>query len=264
MNRDFSYRYYEHLLKEACRSRYPALMSEAESVLRNSPKSIFFRHDVDFDLGKALQMAEIENSQGVRATYFVMSNAPVYSLQDQGNLERIGKIHDLGHEIGLHFDSKTARDSGVQVSLLSNEIDDACRDLEAATDIPVHSFSFHRPWSGLGKELLIEGRINAHAQELSEEYCSDSRGMFRWGHPLDKFREAPDGRPIQFLTHPIWWADESKEPEDALEEYFLEKTKNFSPMEKLRFDKEMRSHVPNVIRRGFIEVLYEKHSSLQH
>lgn len=75
------------------------------------------RHDVDHDLEKALAMAKVETSLGIRATYYLLPPGDYDKIENYyGHLEgkrlvqsaRLAEVAceivDLGHEIGLHND----------------------------------------------------------------------------------------------------------------------------------------------------------------
>jgi len=51
------------------------------------------RHDVDVDVGAALEMAKVEKSLGVSSTYFLMLRPPVYNLMSRHNHQAVKKIH---------------------------------------------------------------------------------------------------------------------------------------------------------------------------
>lgn len=79
------------------------------------------RHDVDFSILNAIQMAIVEERQGVQSTYFVLhpNNMDIKSNY-YGHIEGNKIVHhpdfisccktiiDLGHEIGIHNDLVTA------------------------------------------------------------------------------------------------------------------------------------------------------------
>ena len=62
------------------------------------------RHDVDADLGAAVELARIEQRVGVQATYFCMLRSPLYNVFGRRNVELVHELVSLGHEIGLHYD----------------------------------------------------------------------------------------------------------------------------------------------------------------
>ncbi len=67
-------------------------------------KCVILRHDVDYDLKKTIQMAELENKNGVSATYFVLATSGFYNVMSKESKKVIGYLQSLGHKIGLHFD----------------------------------------------------------------------------------------------------------------------------------------------------------------
>lgn len=169
--------------------------------------NLILRHDVDFDLGQAVLMAEREAGLGVRATYFVLLRTEFYNPFSEAGAAAARRLCELGHDVGLHFDAGTSdradRDLGEAVSC-------ECGILEQVIGRAVGAFSFHRPRPALLDEVLeVPGRINAYAPRFFREmgYCSDSRGAWHYGHPLDH-GAVREGRALQLLTHPIWWCSE--------------------------------------------------------
>lgn len=73
------------------------------SSLHNNPDGNglrALRHDVDYDLDIALEMAHREHEHGARATYYVL---PTTSYWDDPRLvEKCLQLQDYGHEVGLH------------------------------------------------------------------------------------------------------------------------------------------------------------------
>ena len=47
--------------------------------LRKSKKFLILRHDVDFSLDYALQMAQKEAQNKIRSTYFILLHSPFYN-----------------------------------------------------------------------------------------------------------------------------------------------------------------------------------------
>jgi hypothetical protein len=64
------------------------------------------RHDIDYDMEKAVKMARLEYDNGISSTYFVLPSAPYFRCSEvfARILDRIGS---MGHEIGLHNDFLT-------------------------------------------------------------------------------------------------------------------------------------------------------------
>lgn len=96
-------------------------------------KFVILRHDVDEIAGNALQMAKLEHSLGIRATYY-------FRIVKQSNkAEIIKKIADMGHEIGYHYED---------LSLCKGNVSDAIRHFEKQlvyfrTYYPVKTICMH-------------------------------------------------------------------------------------------------------------------------
>ena len=64
------------------------------------------RHDCERDLNKAYKLSKIENSLGIKSTYFVRTHSEWYNLSQPEEWNLLNKIINLGHEIGLHYEPK--------------------------------------------------------------------------------------------------------------------------------------------------------------
>jgi hypothetical protein len=165
------------------------------------------RHDVDFDLDAAREMAQIEAELGVMSTYFFMVTTDHYNVFSAKSRQTIEEIVRLGHRIGLHFDEmaypslKTPSDYSASIGQESNFLAHAVR-------APVDAVSLHRP-----SPLVLEGDpqisgslLNSYDRRLRgvADYVSDSGGRWRHGHPLNResFRMRS---PLHILIHPVWW-----------------------------------------------------------
>lgn len=86
-------------------------------------KPVILRHDIDFDPIAALAMAELESSEGVRSTYFVLLRTDFYNPLERGNVERLREIARLGHDIGLHYDETQYEDGDDAIAAIQREAD---------------------------------------------------------------------------------------------------------------------------------------------
>ncbi len=252
---DFGYSYFRRIL-QAIKSNFERhLLAEGAEILHTlepgRPKLIL-RHDVDVSLRKALRMAEIEHECGISATYMVMTNSPLYSVNDKTSRDILRQLITMGHEVALHFDPDTdERKSGCELNAVEAKIATACKHLEQITNQPVLSISFHRPMPQfLRGSLFVAGRVNAYARELMDWYLSDSKGYWREGEPLPKLLR-PDKPLLQLLIHPFWWGDVHSSPEDRLQEFFATETQRQSRQYVEAFDADLAKTVPAVQRRGF-------------
>ncbi|MGE4218185.1 MAG: hypothetical protein AB7G39_01960 [Alphaproteobacteria bacterium] len=167
-------------------------------------RHLILRHDVDMSLAAALAMAETEHRLGVRAIYFVLLRSELYNPLSAQGTAAIRRLIDMGHGLGLHLDASLYADDADQLETAARAEIDA---LEAVAATPVDAISFHRPAKALlGLARTLAGRPHAYHPRFFSEmgYCSDSRGAWHHGHPLDH-PAVQEGRALQLLTHPIWW-----------------------------------------------------------
>lgn len=204
----FSYAEYRNLLDALRRER--ACLSFGDFRDNDPPpRYLILRHDVDFCLEHAMEMARLEAEMGVRATYFLLPSTPHYNLLAPPNVTRPAELASLGHEVGLHYDLAVIESLG----------GDAFDRLRGQADLlgrlsgqPVRSIAMHNPsLSGEDPFARQDEFVNAYAPAFTREiaYYSDSCGAWR-----DSAFAALTGEPtelpprIQLLIHPILWGAE--------------------------------------------------------
>ncbi|MBF0187429.1 MAG: hypothetical protein HQL50_05845 [Magnetococcales bacterium] len=184
---------------------------------------LILRHDVDFDLERAVAMAEFEQSHGLHACYFVLLRTEFYNIASSTAVAQVRRLAELGHEVGLHFDAAFYPESH---GSLNEAVFQEVEILRLLTGLPIASISLHRPHPSLIENgLQIEPLINTYAETYFKEfgYCSDSNGGWHHGHPL-QHEALQQSRGLQLLTHPIWWVGgEGRTPLETLMTYLDEK-----------------------------------------
>ena len=165
---------------------------------------IVLRHDIDFAPGYSLDMAAMEHAAGVASTYFVLVDGQFYNPLRSDVVRQLRRIHELGHEIGLHF----AISSAVQPDDIGSEIAFRLKVLSAITEVRVRSFSQHDTVNaGLANVMLPPGHYACvDASQVIREhdllYVSDSAMMWR----RYTFETALDeDRNLCLLAHPHSW-----------------------------------------------------------
>jgi len=173
------------------------------TTLRRSTASdqVALRHDIDHDLGVALDLSAVERRYGDRrATYFILHTHP-YCVEPTF-LDRLRRLVDDGHEIGLHLDAIGAWWRG--------ETDDPIGDLARWLDrvrgagIEIVAGAAH------GAKACYEGGFANHwiwSDLRGDDPAAAMHGISAEGIPVDD----PDfdlstGR-HQVLVHPWWWRD---------------------------------------------------------
>ena len=115
--------------------------------LYHQPESdnlVALRHDIDYDLDLALEMAFWERENHCRATYYLLNTAKYW--KDPLFLEKCLQLMDFGHEVGLHVNVLTEwmaglvtdirdhvlqllaplREAGIRISGISTHGDNSC------------------------------------------------------------------------------------------------------------------------------------------
>src|SRR5262245_6342071 len=94
---------YAHILRAALAHNYT--IGPCCRALSAAKPAMFLRHDVDFSLDFALEMAQIESEMSICSTYFVMPTNDYYNVYSKRGRDVLRSLVSLGHEVGLHWDS---------------------------------------------------------------------------------------------------------------------------------------------------------------
>lgn len=208
MTADFTTAGYAALLTAFRERGYEARGYDAAEPHR---RHLILRHDLDMSIEAALPIAAIEAEARVKATYFVLLRSEMYNVQSAASVRALASIAGQGHDIGLHHDASLYADDD---DALQQAAAAECAMLELVLQRPITMISFHRPAPRLqGYAGRLAGRRHAYEPRFFSDmgYCSDSRGAWHHGHPLDHPAVAA-GHALQLLTHPIWWQDAAASP----------------------------------------------------
>lgn len=185
-------------------------------------KDIIWRHDVEFAPDIALKMAEIEHEEGVRTTYFWQLHTDYYNTASPYYIDILLKIHNLGHHIGLHFDSHFWNIQSEQELDKYIKLDKQYLELlleNVGIDESIDTFSFHNTNEFiLGcREYTYGGLINSYAGFFKEkyDYCGDSTGIWRYDRLEDRLLD-PKIRHLQVLTHDGMWSENAISPHSRI------------------------------------------------
>jgi hypothetical protein len=185
--------------------------SETQSARRH----LILRHDIDQCLNSAARLAALEAAEGWHASYFVLLRSEMYNPFSPAGVRALQEICAGGHEIGLHLDAALYGGDAAALELAAQR---ECAMLESISGQKISMISFHRPNPNLIPcDRNLAGRRNTYESKFFNEigYCSDSRGGWHHGSPLDHPALGED-RALQLLTHAIWWTGEGTTPEEVL------------------------------------------------
>lgn len=222
---DFTLANYKRLIQLAKNKGFYFILHKNEYVADR--KDIIWRHDVEFEPNIALQMAKIESDLGVQATYFFQLHSEYYNLVDKHYRDVFHQIKDLGHHVGLHFDSAYW---GIRNE---NDLDKFIaidrQYLETNLGVEIDTFSFHNttPFTQSCLEYRYGGLINVYASFFKQNYnyCGDSLGYWRFDRLEDVLNDS-NIQHLQVLTHDANWSDEILSPRARLRKVFQERAKN--------------------------------------
>lgn len=208
---DFTLENYRRLIKLAKEKGFQFILHKDE--FEPERKDIIWRHDVEFEPDIALKMAEIEAEIGVKATYFFQLHSSYYNAVSAYYRKIFHQIKDLGHCVGLHFDS--AYWGITSEEQLNDYIKIDKEYLEKNMGVKIDTFSFHNttPFTQSCLEYRYGGLINVYASFFKEhyEYCGDSLGYWRFDRLEDVLND-DNIRHLQVLTHDANWSEEVLSP----------------------------------------------------
>jgi hypothetical protein len=203
----FSIQNYQNLIHKLLNSDLKPTTNWEDNL---SPKTLLLRHDVDFSVDFAYQLAKVEFKLNINSTYFFMLSSNMYSLLSARNKSLVDDIAKMGHKISIHFDPTVYKN----LDGFMNEKNIFEHTFERKVDI----VSIHRPGPFLdNNNILLSGVPQTYLDIYYKKmkYISDSSG--RDIFPLiTKYLEGPKHLGLHLLVHPIWWMGIGKNPTETL------------------------------------------------
>ena len=172
---------------------------------------IFLRHDIDFSLNCALQVAEVEKDLEVCSNFFFMMSSNMYNLLSKENLTIVKDIKKMNHKISIHLD--------YNLLINHNFLNEEVKLFEKMFQTKVDIISIHRPREFLKNNNEKVGKIahtyqDAYFKEM--EYISDSSGVNPKAKIDDFINKKGSDKNLQLLIHPIWWTKSTKNATETL------------------------------------------------
>lgn len=207
MKCDFSFKHYQEIIQMLKKQNYRFCFFNEKP--NPQIKQVYWRHDVDLCLKKALKIAEIERKNQIRATYFIRLQSPFYNIFSDQAQKLILKINQLGHQLGLHFEENISTNR--QKIQINQKVKKNLQILKTHFKIG-QAISFHRPHPKL-RNKKFKNFISTYEPAFFSQtkYLSDSRGYWQENCPCQWLgsRKLPNN--VQILTHPVWWSRSSKQ-----------------------------------------------------
>jgi len=199
-NCNFSLKHYFEVLDHAKKSYAIGPIKELHKLQKKN-QFLIMRHDVDFSIDQALEMAKLESEHNICSTYFILLHSPYYNALSEQNIKKIRKFLELGHEIGLHYDTILTENNNQILKMVNNEANLLSNMIgEEIISIAPHNVSMvikkidH-------KNIKFIDATNPKILN-SVKYISDSVQNWRDGcmcNHIDRKKK------LIILTHPIWW-----------------------------------------------------------
>ncbi len=224
MNRayDFSFDRLVRMYRLAARKGYsPAFFGEEEHT---KARIIIWRHDIDLDIGSALDFARFEAGEGIRSTYFFMVRSRFYNLFAKDSIKAINEICKLGHEVALHCDLEIPRDAQLPDEVVEERV---ARDFDLletvfGPGVFLRKVSFHNPPKAvLGKSYSSFYSTYQEHFFGQVKYLSDSNRQWQ-GYTPEHWLESEEVHVFVILLHPIIWTTAGHTMPEAVRD-FLEK-----------------------------------------
>ena len=180
-------------------------------------RCVILRHDVDFDLESAEEIAYIESKQKIKSNFFFMISNNFYNIFSKNNQRIIKNIKHLGHSISLHYDHKNYKN-------IKQGLNFEKKAFEKVFNSKISMISIHRPGKFLNKSIKFNLIKHTYENRYFKEikYFSDSGGHFKYGSPITS-EEFRNKKSMQLLIHPIWWVSKGKNPSEKLKNWMNSK-----------------------------------------
>lgn len=211
------------MFSKSCYKNLLTLISESGYCLNNELSTLrsgdcFLRHDIDFSIDLALEIAIYENENSIKSSYFFMLSSNMYNLLSYDSVKKVKKIKELGHTISLHFDPDCYDDflEGFKTEKLV---------FESVFGVKLKAVSIHRPGKFLDdNDVQLPDVIHTYESKFFKEieYISDSAGSNPY-NKVKSFLEKASHKPLQLLIHPVWWCEKSNSVTSTLNKWFEER-----------------------------------------
>lgn len=174
-------------------------------------KTVYLRHDIDFSIRDAYEIALIENKLGIKSTYFFMLSSSTYNLLSEPNRMLVKEIQKLDHNISLHFDPVAYQD--IDQGFLNER-----NIFNKLFNVDIDIVSIHRPGDFLiNNNRKLHDCLHTYEDRFFKEmiYISDSGGRDVKQKLKDMAATKLD-MALHLLLHPIWWTSKSEDPTQTL------------------------------------------------
>lgn len=168
---------------------------------KTTVNTLLLRHDVDFSIDCAHQIAKHESKLKVYSTFFFMLTSNMYNILSAHNQKLVKEIANMGHKVSIHFDPTVYQS-------LDNFIYEK-NIFENLINIKVDIASIHRPGRFLNNNNVTLSGVPHTYQDIyfkKMKYISDSGGR-DVSTLIFEYLKGSREYGLHLLIHPIWWVD---------------------------------------------------------
>jgi hypothetical protein len=194
---------YRRIITRALESGYTFVPFLPEPA---AEKRLYLRHDVDYSLTMALEVARANADMGVSGTFFVLLRSQIYNLLSPFSLKAVQQIHDLGQHIAFH--AAVPEDAGEAEIIDALRADFAYLQRNVPFVQPV--FAWHNPTADILSRFVerdeLAGLLSTYSRRLTRAtaYYSDSN-LRNSVETFLKVVSADAPAALQLVLHPINW-----------------------------------------------------------
>lgn len=205
----FSYAEYQAIISHL---KSTNILLDYRDINDDSDEFCVIRHDVEFSVERALNLARFEkNTLDISTSYLFQFRNNCYNICSDFNLKKVNEIVSLGHSVGLHLHFGMYDSSNRVQDYILQEAD----LFERISGIKIDRFSYHRPSAEILKQYIeVDSLINCYGKKyfhyfqqqpesILVKYYTDSRHIWQYGNPIDN-----QSKKVQLLTHPYSWTEE--------------------------------------------------------
>ena len=167
------------------------------------------RHDVEYSVERAHEMAVIESNLNISSNFFFQVSSEAYNITSIKNQNLIREIQEMGHNIGLHI--YVSHLTPGDWNMLKEQLSFERKILDKVIGRASKYCSFHRPpkWTLENRNDELGGMISLYGESFFEfnadpkkiKYLADSMHKWNYGHPLEDY----NFEKIQINIHPDHW-----------------------------------------------------------
>ncbi len=175
--------------------------------LSETDRCIMLRHDVDYSLRMAVELAEVNRSLGVAGTFCILLRSHIYNPLSPWSIDEVRKLRDCGQHMALHYaaPARLPASDGELAKLIVSDFE----TLRSSVPDLLPAFAWHNPTAELierGLALEVPGLVNLYGPRFVKDmaYVTDSNMR----HSVSEFSDLLAGGQhvhLHLLFHPLLW-----------------------------------------------------------